>query len=116
MDALQNGKNPVKLSKKRYGELERILREMFEEEVTRRVLEAVCKVLEYDPEQGLYSKGKLRELAEKRRLEAAARGKSTYELMGHREYYLKNKVVLNKKKLEYYHAKKGRDDATTENA
>ena len=76
-----------------------------EYETRLRVLDAVCKVLEYDPAQGQYSKAKLQELAEKRRSEAAARGVSTYELV-RKAYYTKNKERINKQRSDAYHAKK----------
>ena len=104
----QRKKDTVKLSKKRFGEMERMLRETIVDEGTiGRVLEVVCKVLDYDPKQGQYSKDQLMQLVERRRAEASAKGVSQYELTGRREYYQKNKAVLNRKKLEYYHANKG---------
>ena len=94
------------LSKKSYNEIKAILLKSFDEDDANIMLQAMCKVLKFDPDQGLYSKEKLKKISEVNFAKAAERGISTYELRNQRAYYDKNKERLNKQRLAYYHKKK----------
>ena len=94
------------LSKKSYNEIKGILLKSFDEDDASIMLHAMCKVLKFDHDQGLYSKEKLKKISEVNFAKAAERGISTYELRNQRAYYDKNKERLNKQRLAYYHKKK----------
>lgn len=89
-----------------------ILLDSFSEEDATVMLQAMCKVLKFDPEQGLYSKGRLKEISERQTAEAAERGMSIFELRHRHAYYEKHKEHLNKQRTLYRQKKKAEAAAT----
>jgi hypothetical protein len=95
------------ISKKKYDELKNILSaQSFDDDEISTIMNAVCSVLKFDPEQGLYSKERLKEIADKRRADAEAKGVSSYEARGMKSYYEQNKAMINQRRRELYKAHK----------
>lgn len=69
------------------------------------MIEVLCEVMKFDPKYSEY-------YAKKSRESAKSQGISTYEFYNQREYYNKNKDVINAKKAAKYHLEKSKNKTT----
>lgn len=103
-DPLPDAKLPAQsvLTKKRYQELAESFREITgSDEATERCMDAVRRVMKFDPEQKRYTPELGKKILAYRQKKAADAGVSQYECFKGPEYYEKNKEVLNQRNTEY---------------
>ena len=90
----------VGLSKKKYSELKEALEGKFtESKDIESALEAVCSVLKYDPEKGVYTPEQGQKNYARLKEKAKETGESTYVVTGRKKRYEKQKSKILKEEM-----------------
>lgn len=94
-------KQPYLLCKKRFEEIKQLIFDTYGEDETANIFVTnFCKIMNYNPEYGLYTPDHKIRLYSKLKEKAAELGVSVYALTGRNTYYQNNKEKLNKARAE----------------
>lgn len=94
-------KQPSLLSKKRFEEIKQLIYNTYgDNELTNIFINSFCRIMNFNPEYGLYTPEHKNRLYSKVKQKAAELGISVYALTGKDTYYQNNKEKLNKARAE----------------